>query len=42
VDWYSFWLKGEEDPDSAKAEQYVRWKKMRGQKLKTAQRATTN
>jgi dipeptidyl aminopeptidase/acylaminoacyl peptidase len=29
VDWYRFWLKGEEDPDPAKAEQYVRWRKLR-------------
>jgi dipeptidyl aminopeptidase/acylaminoacyl peptidase len=26
VDWFCFWLKGEEDPDPAKAEQYVRWR----------------
>src|SRR5260370_42093456 len=25
VDWFCFWLKGEEDPDPAKAEQYARW-----------------
>lgn len=29
VDWYAFWLKGEEDPNPAKAEQYVRWRKLR-------------
>ena len=29
VDWFCFWLKGEEDPDSAKAEQYARWRKLR-------------
>ncbi len=29
VDWYRFWLKGEEDPDPAKAEQYVRWHALR-------------
>ena len=28
VDWYCFWLKGEEDPDPAKAEQYRRWHKL--------------
>lgn len=28
VDWFRFWLKGEEDPDPAKAEQYVRWRKL--------------
>jgi len=31
VDWFSFWLKGEEDPDPAKAEQYKRWRKLRQQ-----------
>ena len=25
VDWFCFWLNGEEDPDPAKAEQYARW-----------------
>jgi dipeptidyl aminopeptidase/acylaminoacyl peptidase len=29
VDWYSFWLKGEEDPDPTKADQYKRWREMR-------------
>lgn len=29
-DWLRFWLKGEEDPDPAKAEQYARWRKLRG------------
>jgi dipeptidyl aminopeptidase/acylaminoacyl peptidase len=29
VDWFSFWLKNEEDEDLAKAAQYVRWKAMR-------------
>ncbi len=28
VDWFRFWLKGEEDPDPAKAEQYARWRKI--------------
>jgi dipeptidyl aminopeptidase/acylaminoacyl peptidase len=26
VDWFRFWLKGEEDPDPAKTEQYKRWR----------------
>jgi len=34
VDWFRFWLKGEEDPDPAKAEQYKRWRELR--KLKEA------
>jgi dipeptidyl aminopeptidase/acylaminoacyl peptidase len=29
VDWFSFWLKGEEDPDPRKAAQYVRWREFR-------------
>jgi len=29
VDWFSFWLKGREDPDPAKADQYNRWREMR-------------
>ena len=29
VDWFRFWLKGEEDPDPAKAEQYTRWRELR-------------
>jgi len=29
VDWFRFWLKGEEDPDPAKGEQYARWRELR-------------
>jgi dipeptidyl aminopeptidase/acylaminoacyl peptidase len=29
VDWFSFWLKNEADPDPAKREQYVRWEGLR-------------
>lgn len=29
VDWFRFWLKGEEDSDPAKAAQYARWRKLR-------------
>jgi len=25
VDWFRFWLNGEEDPDPAKADQHNRW-----------------
>lgn len=32
LDWFRFWLKGEEDPDPAKADQYARWRKMRAQR----------
>ena len=29
VDWFRFWLKGEEDPSPAKADQYKRWRELR-------------
>jgi hypothetical protein len=29
VDWFGFWVKGEEDPDPTKAEQYKRWRELR-------------
>jgi dipeptidyl aminopeptidase/acylaminoacyl peptidase len=29
VDWFRFWLKGEEDPDPTKADQYERWRELR-------------
>ncbi len=29
VDWFRFWLKDEEDPDPAKANQYARWHELR-------------
>jgi dipeptidyl aminopeptidase/acylaminoacyl peptidase len=29
LDWFSFWLKGEERPGEEKREQYERWRKMR-------------
>ena len=29
VDWFDFWLNGAEDPDPAKAEQYLRWRELR-------------
>lgn len=31
VDWFCFWLKGQEDPDPTKAEQYRRWRELRVQ-----------
>lgn len=30
IDWFDFWLLGKEDPDPAKAQQYKRWRAMRG------------
>lgn len=29
LDWFRFWLRGEEDPDPAKREQYRRWRDWR-------------
>src|SRR5438045_439721 len=39
VDWMRFWLKDEEDPDPAKAEQYKRWRELR--KLQQASEPTS-
>jgi dipeptidyl aminopeptidase/acylaminoacyl peptidase len=36
VDWFCFWLKGEEDPDSTKTEQYGRWRSLRALATKGA------
>jgi hypothetical protein len=36
VDWFCFWLKGEEDPDPEKVGQYQRWRKLRSLKGRTA------
>jgi dipeptidyl aminopeptidase/acylaminoacyl peptidase len=38
VDWYRFWLKDEEDPDPAKAEQYKRWHELRDLQQKDQQK----
>jgi hypothetical protein len=40
MDWYCFWLKGEQDPDPVKAEQYKRWGELR--KLQEASKAMQN
>jgi dipeptidyl aminopeptidase/acylaminoacyl peptidase len=41
VDWFVFWLKGEEDPDPVKSEQYVRWRELkRLQQMQFAPQAT--
>jgi len=40
VDWFAFWLKGEEDTNPAKAEQYIRWRKLRAISNKTTSIAT--
>ncbi len=42
VDWFKFWLKGEEDPDSAKADQYKRWRELRRLQQKNEARRTSS
>jgi dipeptidyl aminopeptidase/acylaminoacyl peptidase len=39
VDWFRFWLKGEEDPNPTKAEQYKRWREL--QKLQEKSSTTS-
>jgi hypothetical protein len=41
VDWFCFWLKGEEDPDPRKAEQYKRWHELRSLQGRTASTPNT-
>jgi len=41
VDWFCFWLKGEEDPDPEKAEQYKRWRNLRSLRGRTASPVST-
>ena len=31
VDWFRFWLKGDEDANPAKADQYAHWRQLREQ-----------
>ena len=42
VDWYRFWLKGEEDPDPAKREQYTRWRALRRLQQASLAKVSTN
>ena len=41
VDWFRFWLKGEEDSDPAKAEQYKRWHELRKLQKENAKKGAT-
>lgn len=41
VDWFCFWLKGEEDHDPAKAGQFVLWRELRTESRKTITSADT-
>ncbi len=40
VDWFRFWLKDEEDPDPAKAEQYKRWRDLRKMQAEKEKKST--
>jgi dipeptidyl aminopeptidase/acylaminoacyl peptidase len=40
LDWFRFWLKGEEDPDPSKAGQYTRWREMRKMQQESPKKAT--
>jgi hypothetical protein len=40
VDWFRFWLTGQEDADPAKAQQYARWRKLQ-QENEAKQKTTT-
>ena len=42
VDWFRFWLKGEEDPDPAKAEQYKRWRELRKMQVENEKKASAS
>lgn len=39
VDWFDFWLNSHEDPDSAKAQQYARWRVLAQQSAAQDERA---
>lgn len=41
VDWFRFWLKGEEDAGPTKAEQYTRWRKLRTRQCELFKAANT-
>jgi hypothetical protein len=42
VDWFAFWLKGEEDPAPEKAMTYARWRELRRLQEKNQNKAPTN
>jgi hypothetical protein len=42
VDWFRFWLKGEEDPEATKAGQYARWRELRKLQEKNDKNATSD
>jgi hypothetical protein len=42
VDWFCFWLKGEEDPDLGKKDQYDRWHQLLKMQEQSQSNAATN
>lgn len=40
IDWWRFWLKGEQDPDPAKAQQYAHWRELKAVQNQTLERST--
>lgn len=38
VDWFRFWLEGQEDRDPRKAQEYQRWRKLRSEELRLRSR----
>lgn len=41
IDWWRFWLKGEEDPDPAKAAQYEHWRELRSVQERQLERSSS-
>jgi dipeptidyl aminopeptidase/acylaminoacyl peptidase len=41
VDWFCFWLKGEEDPDPSKTDQYKRWRELLKLQMENEKKAST-
>jgi len=39
IDWFRFWLQGYEDPDTAKTEQYARWRQLKKMQDENEQKA---
>ena len=41
LDWFRFWLKDEEDPNPAKADEYERWRELRKQQESSEKESST-
>jgi hypothetical protein len=42
VDWFRFWLQDYEDPNPTKADQYARWRELRGLRTKSEMQAVVS